>query len=258
MKRLSLLLLPLLWLAFGFKPAPPAHNAVTEILVVGTHYLPHDVLRQSRQKEVSLLVGSLARFHPDKILLDVPYHSGQEALINQNYQSYLKGLRPLDRSVEEQLGFRLASLLGLETFQGIHYEGGQNLSLGLMKSKEGLDFAEDAKVIEVAKKLHQENESFLRYIAYLNHPQNLAHEHSTYVKGLSRIGAGAGYQGATLLGEWYAHHMKLFSNLTQIASQPGERIVLFVDSSYAPILKELIDADPQYRWVPLEDYVQVK
>jgi hypothetical protein len=260
MKRLILLCLPILTLLLGFQNPlvagqPPSK---TQILVVGTHYLPSDIMHQTRQQEIQSLVSGLSQFHPNKVLLEIPSHSAQESLLNQNYEAYLNGLRPMSRTVEEQFGFRLAAVLGLEHLYGLLPGDPVFLSGLVCESDEGLQFTQQARMIETAKLMHIEDESILSYISYLNRPYNLENEHSTYVKGLSRLGAGTDYEGADLLGQWYAHHLKLFANLTRIANAPGERVVVFIDSRNIPILKDLIEADPQYEWVPLEDYLQVK
>ncbi|MEL6674988.1 MAG: DUF5694 domain-containing protein [Bacteroidota bacterium] len=260
MKRLSTLLLGLFLLAasqWGFHPphAATASPAKVKIMLVGSHNLPYDMMRNQRQKEAEVLVQGLSQFRPHKIVVNVPFRSPWEEAMNQKYQAFLAGTHALNRSEEEQIGFRLAKRMGLERLEGIDLFGGFNLAEHLRvlaasgETVQAQELLQKGRGIEQAKLLHGNSHSLADFYTYLNQPENLAYEHSLYIRELSRLKGEDRQGGADLLTNWYGYHMQLFSNLTQIADQAGERIMLIVDSKYIPILKQLIEADPQLTYV---------
>ena len=58
------------------------------------------------------------------------------------------------------------------------------------------------------------------------------------------MGAGDTYIGADLLTKWYERNIRIFNNIQRLAG-PGDRIILIIGSGHAPILRELIDSDPE-------------
>ncbi|MEM6344618.1 MAG: DUF5694 domain-containing protein [Bacteroidota bacterium] len=247
------LLIPLLLfgiLGSGFVSKAPSKRP-TQIMLVGTHYLPADILRQSRQREMQTVVNALMPFAADQVLLPVGMNSREADVLDTRLQAYLAGNQPLNRSVEEQLGLRLAASLQHEHVYGFM----QNESFRLnTQSGDISNFQASARAIELDKRAHIKDESVINYLSYLNHPRNLQREHSIYVQNLSRIGLGEDYAGADMLGDWYAYHVRMFANLTELSAS-AERVVVIVDSRHIPILQELIKADPLYESVSVEGFL---
>ncbi len=75
-----------------------------------------DVLLPKRQAEIKEVVDLLKRFNPTKVAVEAP--RGDSATIAR-YKAYVKGEIELRKSEEEQIGFRLAKLLGHETIYPI-------------------------------------------------------------------------------------------------------------------------------------------
>ncbi|MEL7530323.1 MAG: DUF5694 domain-containing protein [Bacteroidota bacterium] len=252
----SYLLIPLLlfgMLGAGFVSKAPLKRP-TQIMFVGTHYLPADILRQSRQREMQAVVNALMPFGADQVLLPVGMRSREADVLNERLQAYVASNQPLNRSVEEQLGLRLAASLQHEDVSGFM----QNESFRLNpQSGDIANFQASARALEIDKQAQIKQGSVINYLSYLNHPRNLQREHSVYVQSLSRIGLGEDYAGADLLGDWYAYHVRMFANLTELTAS-AERVVVIVDSRHIPILQELIDADPAYESVSVEDFLLAK
>lgn len=252
---------------FGFNPVAPTapKGPKIKVMVLGSHFMPHDVLRSSRQKEVSALVESLSRFSPDKVLLDVPSKSLWEKQMNKDYQQFISGTYILNRSPREQVGFRLAAELGHSGVFGVDTESGFNLSASLFSSpatNNNFQAAEDlirlGRGIESAKQEHLNYGSVSNYFSYLNNPQNLAYEHGIYVRGFTQVGGHTKASGTSILADWYKYHMDILSNLNHIVADGDERVMLIMDSSFIPVLKELIDADPRYEWVEASRFLNVQ
>ena len=264
-------LIALLIISFAFLQQGLTHHIQTEppvgktqILLVGTHYLPADIFKPLRQREVRNLIENLARFQADQIMVDVPFRSTWEESLNHTYQAFLEREYVPNRNAREQIGFRLAKMNGLSELKGIDISSGFNLGTSLREaSLQGAGHAvsqliRKGKGIARAKNEHAANRSLSQYFAYLNHPQNLMHEHGMYVNGLSRLGKGQSHIGTQLLGEWYEYHMQLFANLIHSMNQPGERIIILVESSHIPILKQLIEDDPSLEWVNPLPYLEIQ
>ncbi|MEM7654677.1 MAG: DUF5694 domain-containing protein [Bacteroidota bacterium] len=236
-----------------------------QVMVVGTHYLPVDIMRNARQKEVDQLVNNLGRFQPDQVVLHVPFASEGENNLNQDYQQFREGIASLNRSVEHQLGFRLANVSDVPALRGLDDEQPLNLASELQASNVSDDKAQinlllrQGRGIESTKQWHSMQSSVQEYLLYLNQRENLQYEHSLLLKGLSQIRSQHQYAGADILADWYAYHLRMFSNLQAIVSQErSERVVILMPSSHVPILKELIDSDPQLEWVEPSAYLTVQ
>lgn len=249
---------------YGFvSPASPDTGKI-RVMVLGSHFLPHDILRPGRQKEVSALVEGLARFSPDKIIVDVPSQSLWEQRLNEDYQSYLEGTHVLNRSVREQVGFRLARFLGHENMFGLDTEDGFNLGAYLSETQSELHSAavdmmvQTGRGIETAKQQHLNYGTLGSYFAYLNHPENLSYEHGSYIKGLTQISSTENIAGTTILAEWYKYHMDMLANLSKIVSSKDEKVMIIVDSSFVSVLRELIEADPRFEWEEPAQFLNIQ
>ncbi|MEM7372531.1 MAG: DUF5694 domain-containing protein [Bacteroidota bacterium] len=235
-----------------------------KVLVVGYHYLPHDVMDKNRQNELNALTEQLAHFDADKILLHVPFHSMGEERTNAKYQAYLQGLHPLNRSVQEQLGFRLAEQLGHPRLFGIEDHEALNLAGGLdmIQSEEELEelktFIQNEQSIESAKQAQSTLGSIAEYFGYLNREDVLEYEHSVLLKGLSQLKEDGKSIGATLLADWYGYHVRLYANLQQVATESGQKVIVLLPSRHLPLFQELLEADPNYEWVSASPYLDIQ
>lgn len=248
---------------WGFIPSAKAQIAPVKVMVVGSHFLPHDVLRSNRQLEMEALAENLTRFSPDKILVDLPRNSRQEAIMNESYQSYKKGIYQLNRSIIEQLGFRISGLLSHDRLYGVDDEEGYDMgsSLQAFLGSDGSDaitqLLQLGRGVESSKQAHMYYGTLTDYLEYLNKPSNLEYEHGIYVQGLTDLGKKHTSEGIDVLSEWYSYHMKLFANLKSISSD-SKHVMIILPSTHVPILKELVLADPGFTWVEPLDYLRVQ
>ena len=262
---LCLLFAGIAHLSFGENTPPPTdHPEKIQVMVVGYHYLPHNIMDRSRQEEIRSLAEQLAHFDADKILLHVPFHSLGEERTNNRYRAYLNGTHPLNRSVQEQLGFRLAEYLGHEVLYGIEDHEAMDLSGGLnaLESSDQLEgireLIQNGQTIESAKQAQSNLGSLAEYFAYLNREETLEYEHGMFLKGLSQLRAGEESIGASLLSDWYAYHIRLYANLQQIATDSGQKIIVLLPSRHLPLLQELLEADPSYEWINAAPYLGIQ
>ena len=99
----------------------------TQLMLLGSYHMSNpgadqfnlesdDVLLPKRQAEIEDVVKKLAEFKPTKIAIEAPF--GDSATLAR-YQNYLAGTHELRRSEEEQIGFRLAKMLGHQSIYPI-------------------------------------------------------------------------------------------------------------------------------------------
>jgi hypothetical protein len=97
------------------------------------------------------------------------------------------------------------------------------------------------------------NSTILEILRYLNHPEQLAHDHSLYIK-ICSVGAGDTHVGSDLLTAWYARHVRIFSNLFSMVAQ-NERVLLLITAGHVPILRELIKSSQDLELIDTLDYL---
>ncbi|MEL6653126.1 MAG: DUF5694 domain-containing protein, partial [Bacteroidota bacterium] len=193
-------------------------------------------------------------FGADRILLPVGIDSREAESLNQHLADYQAGRHPLNRSVEEQIGLRLAASFGHDQVYGYMQAEGFCLN---EEGEELASFQEQARALEYDKLAHSQQTDVLHYLSYLNHPNTLQKEHSIYIQHLSHVGAGIDYQGADMLAEWYSYHLRMFANVTD-RTDGAERIIVLLDSRYIPIMQDLLKADPDYEAISVEDFFLAK
>ncbi len=72
-----------------------------------------DVLEDKYQVEIKQIVEKLAKFKPTIIVIEA--RPQKQTLMDSMYNLYLQGKHELVRKEEEQIGFRLAKMMGIKT-----------------------------------------------------------------------------------------------------------------------------------------------
>ena len=202
------------------------------------------------------MVEALGRFGPTKIAIELPATS--EARLDSLYREYRAGRRELSRSESEQLGFRLAAILGHDAVHPIDFRNdfpfGAMMEYARVHEPEFVSFVEEELVrIEAeAERLQREN-SVGEILRFLNDPDQLARDHGTYMR-FAGVGAGDTYVGADVVVNWYERNIRIFANLQSIA-EPGDRILVIFGSGHASILRELVASHPEMIPVDALEYL---
>ena len=222
-----------------------------------------DVLAPKRQREIQQLVEQLKEFKPTKIALESDARF--DAKINANYQDYLKGTYELKRDESNQIGFRLAKLMGHSRMYGVDDMPEERPILGkidrhlidplgfaekynqehllpppstegkITKDKDGTIWTEPEKYVSIIEMYIRDNE----------HEGRLA-EQQAYLR-IARIGLGDQYPGANWLAhEWYARNLKIFVNLTRITESANDRILLIIGSGHVFLVQQFLEDSGDY------------
>ncbi|MEZ4588636.1 MAG: DUF5694 domain-containing protein [Gemmatimonadales bacterium] len=249
--------------------APPVASAQApseaEVLVLGTYHFANpgrdvvklevaDVLGADKQAEIGRVVEALTRFRPTKIVVERT--PARAAELDSLYRAYRSGRHTLSRNEIQQLGFRIAAGLGHERLYPADHPGEFPFD-ALMAYAQAHDTAfvrfvgeELARIGAEANRLQSEL-TIGGILRAMNDPADLARGHGLYLR-FARVGAGDGFVGADLVAKWYERNIRIFANLRR-ATEPGDRVLVIFGAGHAPILRELVAADPGLTLVdPLE------
>jgi hypothetical protein len=239
----------------------PCQPGQVQIMVLGTYHMSNpgldasnmeadDVLSERRQAEIADLVNRLARFRPDQVLVEGPY--GDEG-IRRRYEAFLADQHELSRNETEQIGYRLARQLGLDSVAPIDYPMFQDdTALGFFKAynpkleddSETIRAGWNAASTASAEKLR--SNTIAEYLHHLNGSDYWAFGlDSRYTLQTSiRYAQYDQYAGADLLTSWYKRNLRMMTNIHRSLDDNDERALLLVGSGHNKILWELIDTSP--------------
>lgn len=242
------------------------------LLVLGSYYFSNpkedfinpeadDILSEQRQREVQHLVTNLLRFEPTKVAVEVPVQMQDE--LDRRYQSYLSGNTGPGRSEIDQVAFRIAQHLKHERVHGIDTQqqlDGDKQTLeqefnafvedhdlsGWMQTmaRFGQDFIEEWNHI-------QENGTVSDLYRYLNAPEQLKHR-GDYL--MAMVAANGEYKGAGYVANWYERDLRIFVNLTRLAS-PEDRVFLLVGAGHAGPIADMAVESGFYQPIDVLDFL---
>jgi len=220
-----------------------------------------DVLTPKRQAEIEALVKNLARFKPTKICIEAPY--GDSATVAR-YKAYLAGERDLRRSEEEQIGFRLAKLLGHETIYPIDVQmelGFDELDkvIAANPAKHGPRMAEIQRggeqiVAKMAGWLKNGTVSDMLY--QMNRPEFLDISYQLYLQVFLPLVEGGDYAGADIVGKWNHRNLQIMSNLHKIDCSPGDRVFMVYGQGHVPLFERIAADSPYFEVVDVLPYLK--
>ena len=257
-----------LLVAGGFKPR--------ELMLLGSfhfkdagldaHKPKHsfDALSEARQKEIEEVVDALAKFNPARICLEQPYRN--QADLDKSYQAYLKGERN-DRPNEiYQIRMRLAKRLGHKGVYAVDTDG-RWYEPRVDIAKFAKEHKQEAFTVSPLEQTYGKyldrmdrmvDESPLREtLLYMNAPILCTAGLGPYLLGSFHVGEGDQYPGIDgFVSSWFNRNLKIFENVAR-GSQPGERVLLLIGAGHVPIIRQAVQASPEFKLVEVADYLAV-
>ena len=264
------------------KPEKP--TAVTEILLLGsTHFNQNnaaaspntDLLSAYRSKEVTELVGKLAAFKPDLVLVEESPADQQK--VDSLYSLYASGKLKLaeiqnSRAERYQFGFQTAKAVNHKTVYGVdHYE---LVSSRMLKEGTNLDyfisrldsFSNIGAV--VSSKFALGKLSVKDFLIFLNDPKLLDITYQAMFVNPARVMDGKftdppkeyintasvdnHYIGAEYISAFYERELKIYSNIVRLQlQQPGKRMLLIMGQRHAAVLTKILANDPSFKIIPV-------
>lgn len=239
-----------------------------EVMVLGVYHFANpgrdavnvevdDVLAPKRQREIQILVDSLAGWAPTKVAVE--NEAAPPSLEMDNYSDVAK-LLTTSRNESIQIGYRLALQLGhtavygydeqpgddepdyfpLDRVQALAEQEGQSQFLATLfaEVQEFVDRQQqDLPVQSVAESLFAHNNA-----------AQLDAFHDRLYYSLLKVGNGNDQPGAELNAYWYMRNAKMFAKIDMIA-QPGDRILVIAGSGHTTWLRHFVERMPGYRLV---------
>lgn len=203
-----------------------------------------DVTAPERQKQMLELVGRLKEFKPTKIALECDVED--DAKTAEVYRNYLAGKHELSKNETNQIGFRLAKMLGHKRVYCVDWGVFPDDPLYNYEKYAAKDPEMDAflKGIyrDLKKRIEAEHEKLLTLpvadqLILLNRPERIEEDHRAYFD-LMRIGRGEEYVGANYLSWWYSRNMKILTNIIRITDAPGDRILVVYGAGHNKLLNQ--------------------
>ncbi|MGH7539697.1 MAG: DUF5694 domain-containing protein, partial [Gemmatimonadota bacterium] len=246
-------------------PLPPemcrADDARKEVLLLGSYHMSNpgadefnlradDVLAPRRQAEIEAVVARLARFAPTRVATEAPW--GDTATLAR-YEAYLAGDREPGASEEEQIGFRLADRVGLDTIHPIDVQSSPDFaSVIATASRDPRLAAKLGRMQEVGSEAIVLLGRWLSegtigsMLWHMNTPENLEKAHRVYTDFFVPVVVGDDYAGADMVATWYQRNLRIFANITRIATDPGDRVFVVFGQGHVPILRQLVIEHPDF------------
>jgi hypothetical protein len=243
--------------------APPQ----AQVMILGTHHMDNpgldyanpavdDVLAPRRQAEIAAVAQALAEFRPTRIAIEVP--TSRDSAVNAQYRAYRAGTYTLRRNEIDQLGYRLAGMLGHERVYPVDYRMDMDVG-GVMQ------FAAQNGQGELAQRM---GATVQRVIAEMNarmatmpmgailaeaNGARADSMHGWYMV-MATVGRDTTYKGAEEVANWYTRNLYIFANIARVA-QPGERVLVIMGSGHGPLLRQFVDESPELDLVLAEPYL---
>ncbi|MCG7345864.1 DUF5694 domain-containing protein [Sporosarcina sp. ACRSL] len=247
---------------------PSNKTSKPKIMVMGTFHMgstsdmieieKDSMLSPQRQKEIEEVVDRLKDFKPTKIALEV--EKKKNDLINEEFTGFLKGDYQLQENEIDQIGYRLAKEMGHQEVYAVDW------------MEQGACQREINEVVEWTKEhqpeLYEEifcpfyqleltaaGKSVKDLLLYHNQPEVVDQTHRSYVN-MARIKDAVQYVGMDWLIWWYQRNLILFSNLSDLATAPEDRILFIVGGSHVRILENFVKESGLFECVSVQSYLQ--
>ncbi|HYR07074.1 MAG TPA: DUF5694 domain-containing protein [Longimicrobium sp.] len=248
--------------------AAPAHAQTpaprAQVMILGTYHMDNpgqdyanatadDVLAPHRQAEMAAVAQALAEFRPTRIAIEAP--PSRDSLFNARYAQYRAGTHALGRDEREQLGFRLAGMLGHDRVYPVDYRLDMDVG-GVMQ------YAAQNGQGELAQRMGSTIQTIVADMnarmattpigAILAEANSARADsmHGWYMV-MATVGRDTTYTGAREVSNWYTRNLHIFANIARVA-QPGERVLVIMGSGHGTLLRQFVDESPDLDLVSVE------
>jgi hypothetical protein len=260
------------------QPEPQQPQNTKQALLIGTFHYHNPgadvaqtksfaILNESAQAELEQISEKIKAYQPDQVFVEWPYDEQQE--LDSLYQLYLNDTYFTNDSLSDfyvkneifQLAFRVAKKVGLKSVQAVDYQH--------------TDFPFDSlmTVIESSKQDHLQSqiEETITYFTegfnskikqgstlmdltyYLNSEELRKRSNEFHTQVPLKAGGKDNFVGAHLTAEWYRRNLFMWSLVEKSISNKDERIMLLLGASHIAMIKDLIDNNPNWSTVELQE-----
>ena len=256
-----------------------AQPSKTEVMTLGTFHFnfPNldvaqisknnqiDVLEPRFQKEIETIVSKISRFKPTIIVIE--RQPSRQNYTDSIFKSYLLGHYQLKRNEEEQIGFRLAKLLGLKKVYCVDEWGNFNEKIkNVIDGKDSIEAKRFETYFEnnpdSAKRFITvplfKTHGILAALQQYNDEINIKKSLGNYLIGLFKYESEendfAGVDFET--GRWFSRNLKILRNIQRINTTPSDRILVIYGAGHLNLLNYFFDCSPEYKRVKTNDFLK--
>lgn len=251
-----------------------AENNPAQIMILGTFHFNFsengsdikgennfNIYDAAKQAELKVVIEKIKQFKPTQIAVEMMVKD--QAYIDSLFDVYKKGSWKPRRNEAYQLGFRIASELGLKI---VHCVDTRPSQIEIDSTIDDWDeYAKSRNELQLWKAYDKPNEkantyfeslktkmTIAEYLIFLNDKKTKLRYKQFFLTGLVNVGAGDTYLGADLTGYWYRRNTRIFTNIKRLVKEPEERILVIYGNSHAWILEELFSASPEFNVVEVD------
>jgi hypothetical protein len=205
-----------------------------------------DVLEARRQAEMAAVADALLKFRPTRVAVEYPIDKQDK--LDERYKAYRAGTYKLTRDEIDQLGLRIAGLLGHRRVHAVDWNGmppgqvvdfdyaewaeknGQGARLAAMRDRTRVRQL-DAMMADSAVS---------SWLVQFNQPAGLEKDNRNYFD-YALLGDNVNYPGANWIANWYGRNLKIFANLVRLADQPGDRVLVIYGKGHIFSLRQFAE-----------------
>ena len=224
-----------------------------------------DVLAPEHQEEIKEIVDRIARFRPTVIAIESD--PKKQAKTDSLYNAYLSGDYELGRDEHEQIGFRLARQFNHKKLYctndwGTLTENVERIFNGddPLARQKFMDYfySNPDSSIYYDWEYVFKTKSILDELRRCNSEEHLKKDLGNYLISIFKYQTEEdeffGVDFTT--GWWFNRNLRIFRNIQNIPTEPGERILVIYGTDHMNILNILFDASPEYELVRVNDYLK--
>jgi hypothetical protein len=276
-KKSMKIILAVLWIFFA--GAVVAQPSKAQVMTLGTFHFnfPNldvtqinksdqiDVLNPGFQKEISAIVRKISRFKP--MIIVIERQPSEQYYIDSIYNSYLLGNYQLKRDEDEQIGFRLAKLLGLKKLYCVDEWGNFNEKIkNIINGKDSIEAqkfeAFFEKDLDSSKHFNTilpfKTKGILAALRQANDEMNIRKSLGNYLIGPFKYESEeydfAGVDFET--GRWFNRNLKIFRNIQRIKVNSSDRILVLFGAGHLNLLNYFFDCSAEYSRVKTNDFLK--
>lgn len=205
-----------------------------------------------RQAEMRELLDHLARFRPNKIVVE----RRPGSTVNDTYRQYLAGEHELRPDEIEQLAFRLGERFGIDSLitgdatslaNHLYEHRDSTVLRPLLDSIFAPNESDNAVADTLDKRYYRlyaledkmdARATLLEIFRYKNRPDRIRRGHGHYLQFTSDRDADA------LVLWWYARNLRIFRNIQRAATSPDDRILVLIGAGHLGILRQQLESTP--------------